>query len=65
MLGVFIQLVPTGKEILPPTRNVQRLGQHNPKLKEEKYHLDYLFDMFELEVDELGIGEVEEVGSWE
>lgn len=64
MLGVFIQVVPEGKEILPPTQNVQSMGKHNPNLKDEKQHLDYLFDMFELEVDELGLLGME-VGSWE
>ena len=63
-LGVFVQVVPEGMEILPPTQNVQNLGQHNPHLKEEKSHLDYLFDMFEMEVDELGLM-LEEPGSWE
>lgn len=64
MLGVFMQVVPTGTEILPPTQNVQFLGKHNPKLKDEKYHLDYIFDMFEMEVDELGLLASED-GSWE
>ena len=63
-LGVFVQVVPRGTEIVPPTQNVQFMGQHNPKLKDEKYHLDYIFDMFELEADELGLLATE-VGSWE
>lgn len=64
MLGVFIQVVPEGKEILPPTENVELMGKHNPNLKNEKSHLNYIFDMFELEVDELGLLAIE-AGSWE
>lgn len=64
MLGVFIQVVPEGKEILPPTENVESMGKHNPNLKNEKSHLNYIFDMFELEVDELGLLAME-AGSWE
>jgi len=63
MLGVFILVVPEGKEILPPTENVESMGKHNPNLKNEKYHLDYIFYMFELEVDELGL--LATSGSWE
>jgi Protein of unknown function (DUF3110) len=66
MLGVFVQVVPEGMEIRPPTRNVQELGKHNPHLKEEKSHLDYIFDMFdmEVEVDESGLL-IAEAGCWE
>lgn len=63
-LGVFVQVVPEGMEIVPPSQNVQNLGQHNPHLREEKNHLDYLFDMFEMEADELGLVNAE-VGAWE
>ncbi|CAB9497820.1 Protein of unknown function (DUF3110) [Seminavis robusta] len=67
MLGIFVQVVPDGMEILPPTKNVQTLGKHNRHLKEEKNRLDYIFGMFEMEVDELGlmVPEEEEVGAWE
>jgi Protein of unknown function (DUF3110) len=64
MLGVFVQVVPEGMQIRPPTRNVQQLGKHNPHLKEEKNHLDYIFEMFDMEVDESGLLTAEE-GCWE
>lgn len=64
MLGVFTALIPEGVEILPPTQNVESMGKHNPHLKDEKHHLDYIFDMFEMEVDELGLLDAEP-GSWE
>jgi Protein of unknown function (DUF3110) len=64
MLGIFVQVVPEGMEILPPTRNVQHLGKHNPHLKEEKSHLDYIFDMFDMEVDESG-PVIAEANCWE
>lgn len=53
-LGVFVQVVPMGMNIAPPTQNVENFG-HNPHLLEEKNHLDYLFDMFELEVNDEGL----------
>ena len=64
MLGVFVQVVPEGIEIRPPTRTVQHLGQHNPHLKEDKNYLDYIFDMFDMEVDESGLL-IADAGCWE
>jgi len=64
-LGVFVQVVPEGTEIVPPTQSVQNLGQHSPHLKEEKSHLEYVFDMFEMEAaEELGLL-APEPGTWE
>lgn len=70
-LGVFVQVVPRGMEVLPPTQNVLELG-HNPKLKDEKSQLDYLFDMNDSELEEIGLLLEEQeaatdalVGAWE
>mmetsp|Transcript_4027 Transcript_4027/g.11478 ORF Transcript_4027/g.11478 Transcript_4027/m.11478 type:complete len:350 (-) Transcript_4027:60-1109(-) len=46
-LGVYVQVVPTGTDIRPPTSNSPVLG-HNPNLNIEKLTLDYLFDMVEM-----------------
>ena len=64
-MGVFVQIVPDGVEIIAPKKNVQNLGEHNPHLKDEKNHLDYIFDMFELEVDEEGLLVLETETCWE
>jgi len=69
-LGVFVQIVPRDLDIIPPTHNVQNLGQHHHNLRDEKNHLDYLFDMFDMdEVEELGLAVDEDSefakGSWQ
>jgi hypothetical protein len=54
-------------EVLPPTENVQEFG-HNPKLRDEKSKLDYLFDMSDYELEEIGLVEEDEAlvaGAWE
>lgn len=64
-LGVFVQVVPNGMELIPPTKNVQSFG-HNPHLQEEKSHLDYIYEMFdESESDEVGPITMEFDGAWE
>ena len=60
-LGVFVQVVPEGMELLPPLENVKELG-HDPNLGDKKHHLDSVFDM--VQVDEPGVV-VDEGGSWE
>lgn len=54
-LGVFVQVVPEGMDIRPPTESVENLG-HNPSLMEQQHLLNYLFDMGdEHEIEECGI----------
>jgi len=38
-----------------PEGNMENLGQPSLHLKTDKAHLDYIFDMFELEVNEFGL----------
>lgn len=49
-------------ELLPPTQNVVELG-HNANLKNEKNQLNYIFDMCDAELEDVGALEVE-VGAW-
>lgn len=66
-LGVFVQVVPRGMEVLPPTANVEELG-HNPKLKDEKSELNYLFEMNDSELEEVGLlieNDDSLVGAWD
>jgi hypothetical protein len=41
-VGVFIQIVPCGVELIPPSENVETFGLH-PGLQETKQYLSYLF----------------------
>jgi geranylgeranyl pyrophosphate synthase len=50
-LGVYVQVVPDGIDLIPPTQMVKSLG-HNPDLKEEQHRLNYLFAMAEEFEDE-------------
>lgn len=65
-LGVFVQVVPEGVEIIPPSQNVKHLG-HNPKLRNDKSYLDYLFEMTDSDLeDHIGVLEVTDYGgSWD
>jgi Protein of unknown function (DUF3110) len=64
-LGVFVQVVPRGMDIRPPTQNVEEFG-YNPLLKEQKSQLDYLFEMSDSELEEIGALEtIELVGAWD
>jgi hypothetical protein len=50
-LGVFIQVIPEGIELIPPTQNVESLGL-SPGLKEAKQHLSYLYEKDWMEEEE-------------
>lgn len=64
-LGVSVQVVPRGMDLVPPTQNVVELG-HNADLKNEKSQLNYIFGMSDAELEEVGALEVEEIGgAWE
>jgi hypothetical protein len=68
-LGVFVQVVPEGMELIPPSQNVKKFG-HNPTLRDSKSDLDYLFEMSESELEEIGLLESLEYhppggGAWE
>ncbi len=52
-------------DIRPPTQNVEEFG-YNPLLKEQKSQLDYLFEMSDSELEEIGALEtIELVGAWD
>jgi hypothetical protein len=53
-LGVFVQVVPEGVELIPPSQNVKTFG-HNPTLRGSKKDLDYLLEMNESELEEIGL----------
>lgn len=53
-IGVFIQVVPEGVEIKPPSQNVQKFG-HDPSLIKTKKHLEYLLEMTDEDVEETGM----------
>lgn len=40
-----MQVVPEGVDLIPPTQNVERLGQHESHRKILRGRLNYLFDM--------------------
>ena len=49
-LGVLVQVVPEGVEIIPPSQNVKHLG-HNPKLRNDKNYLDDIFEMTDSDLE--------------
>jgi hypothetical protein len=52
-------------DIRPPRENVQEFG-YNPKLKDEKNQLDYIFEMSDSELEETGTLETSELlGAWD
>ena len=67
-LGVFLQVVPDGVELIPPSENKRDLG-HDPSLPGAKNDLDYIFGMNESEMEETGVLDealsTEYAGSWE
>lgn len=47
-LGVYVQVVPDGVELIPPSQRVEQLGRNNSRsLREQQTHLNYVFDMAE------------------
>lgn len=52
-LGVLVQVVPRGMDLLPPTAVVDQLG-HNPNLTEEKKHLAHIFERSASDLVEAG-----------
>jgi len=67
-LGVYVQIVPKGVDVLPPSQNVAELGRHNRRLKQEKHDLEYLFDMLDELEDDLGptlMAATEELEAWQ
>lgn len=64
-LGVFVQVVPKGTKLIPPSQNVQHFG-HDPTLSQKKKTLGYLFEMSDREVEhDAGAIVEEEFPSWE
>ncbi len=56
-LGVTVQVVPDGVELLPPTQAVEDLGKHNDRtLKQQQQMLEELYDLNdEMEDEEDGV----------
>jgi len=46
-LGVYVQVVPAGVDLIPPQQNVKQLGRVNRSLREQQDHLNYIFDMMD------------------
>ena len=46
-LGVYVQVVPEGVELIPPQQTVKQLGKVNRSLREQQDHLNYVFDMMD------------------
>lgn len=44
-LGVYVQLVPKGVELIPPSQNVEEFGISNNHLREQQNRLNYIFAM--------------------
>jgi len=53
-VGVTVRIVPKGIELKPPTQNVQQFG-HDPSLRDTKKHLDYLFEMADEDLEDIGL----------
>lgn len=49
-----MQVVPEGVELKPPTQNVPKFG-HNPNLCQTKKYLDYLFEMTDEDLQDIGL----------
>lgn len=64
-LGVFVQVVPKGMDLLPPRETAKVLGAHNPFLRGAQHNLDYVFEMANAELEEAGVLVTEAVGSWD
>jgi hypothetical protein len=43
-VGVYMQVVPDGVELIPPSQNVEHLGQHSSH-RQVQEQLNYAFDM--------------------
>lgn len=64
-LGVFVQVVPKGTKLIPPSQNVQHFG-HDPNLQAEKRALGYVFEMSSDAVEhDAGVIVEDEFASWE
>jgi hypothetical protein len=66
-LGVFVQVVPAGVDLIPPSKRVETLGHKNPAIRREQSGLDYVFAMLSMdeEIDEEGVVVSEYGSSWE
>ena len=66
-LGVLVQFVPSGMDLIPPRQNSDRFGHRDPTLREKQKHLEYLFAMEETEIVEQEglLLEAVGVGSWD
>jgi Protein of unknown function (DUF3110) len=51
-MGVHLQIVPDGVNIIPPSQNVKLVGRHNRRLREQQNHLEYIFNMIDDDDDE-------------
>jgi hypothetical protein len=46
-MGVHLQIVPLGVNVIPPSQNVKAVGRHNRSLREQQNHLEYIFSMMD------------------
>lgn len=53
-VGVHMQIVPHGVDLIPPVQNVELVGRHNRSLRQQQKHLEYVFSMMD-EQEEDGV----------
>jgi hypothetical protein len=66
-LGVFVQVVPTGVNLIPPSKRVETLGHKNSAIRREQKKLDHMFAMLSTDekIEEEGVLVAESGSSWE
>jgi hypothetical protein len=69
-LGVFVQVIPTGVDLIPPSKRVETLGHKNPAIRQKQNELDTVFAATMLlstdeKIEEEGVLVGECGGSWE
>lgn len=54
-MGVHMQIVPDGVNVIPPSQNVKMVGRHNRSLREQQNHFEYIFSMMDNDQEEDGV----------
>lgn len=53
-MGVFVQVIPSGTELMPPSEHVKTFG-NNRNLRKDKKRLEYIFEMLECSQESDGL----------
>jgi hypothetical protein len=66
-LGVFVQVVPPGVNLIPPSKRVETLGHKNSAIRREQKKLDHMFAVLSTDenVEEDGVLAGDSGSSWE